>query len=38
MSVTPELLAQPLTIKITFTDYLTGEIFRDQQVIPPRPE
>jgi hypothetical protein len=36
MSVTPELLAQPLTIKITFTDYLTGEIFRDQQVIPPR--
>ena len=38
VSVTPELLAQPLTIKITFADYLTGEIFRDQQVIPPRPE
>jgi hypothetical protein len=37
VSVTPELLTQPLTIKITFTDYLTGEIFRDQQVIPPRP-
>jgi hypothetical protein len=38
VSVTPELLTQPLTIKITFTDYLSGEIFRDQQVIPPRPQ
>ena len=35
-SVTPELLAQPLTVKIAFTDYLTGEIFRDQTVIEPR--
>jgi hypothetical protein len=38
VSVTPELLAQPLTVKITFTDYLTGEIFRNQQVIRARPE
>jgi hypothetical protein len=36
---TPEelnTLADPLTVKVTFTDYLTGEIFRDQQVIDPR--
>ena len=38
VSVTPELLTQPLTIRITFTDYLTGQVFRDQQVIPPRPQ
>jgi len=38
VSVTPELLAQPLTVKITFTDYLSGEIFRNQQVVRPRPE
>jgi hypothetical protein len=38
VSLTPELLAQPLTVKITFTDYLTGEIFRDQMVIKPRPQ
>ena len=36
VSLTPELLAQPLTVKIAFTDYLTGEIFRDQTVIEPR--
>jgi len=36
VSLTPELLAQPLTVKIAFTDYLTGEIFRDQTVIKPR--
>lgn len=37
VSATPELLAQPLTVKVTFTDYLTGEIFRDQHVIKPQP-
>lgn len=36
--VTVEVLAQPLTVRITFTDYLTGEIFRDQRVIQPRSE
>jgi len=34
--VTPEALAEPLTVKITFTDYLTGQIFTDQHVIEPR--
>jgi len=38
VSLTPELLARPLTVKVTFTDYLTGEIFRDQHVIQPRPQ
>jgi len=38
VSLTPELLAQPLTVKITFTDYLTGEILRDQRVIKPKPD
>lgn len=32
---TPELLAHPLTVRVVFTDYLTGEIFRDQHVIKP---
>ena len=35
---TPEgldVLAEPLTAKVTFTDYLTGEIFRDQLTIDP---
>lgn len=32
----PEVLAAPLTVKVTFTDYLTGELFRDQHVIKPR--
>ena len=31
-----DILADPLTVKITFTDYLTGEIFRDQLAINPR--
>ncbi len=34
--VTVETLAEPLTVKITFTDYLTGQIFTDQHVIEPR--
>jgi hypothetical protein len=36
---TPEeldILANPLTVKVTFTDFLTGEIVRDQQPIDPR--
>ena len=36
---TPEqldILADPLTVKVTFTDYLTGEVFRAQQAIDPR--
>jgi len=36
---TPEeldVLADPLTVKVTFTDYLTGEIFRNQRAIDPR--
>jgi hypothetical protein len=37
VSATPQLLARPLTVEVTFTDYLTGEIFRDQRVIQPRP-
>jgi hypothetical protein len=36
--VTVETLAEPLTVKITFTDYLTGQIFTDQSVIRPRAE
>jgi hypothetical protein len=32
---TPEMLAQPLTVKTTFTDYLTGQVFTDQFVIQP---
>jgi hypothetical protein len=31
-----DVLADPLTVKVTFTDYLTGEIFRDQYAIDPR--
>ena len=34
--VTPEVLAQPLTVKTTFTDYLTGQVFTDQFVIGPK--
>jgi len=36
---TPEgldVLAEPLTIKVTFTDYLTGKIFRQQQTLDPK--
>lgn len=29
------LQAQPLTVRVTFTDYLTGKIFHDQHVIKP---
>jgi len=36
MAATPEMLAQPLTVKSTFTDYLTGQVFTDQFVIQPR--
>ena len=36
VATTPEMLAQPLTVKTTFTDYLTGQVFPDQFVIPPR--
>jgi hypothetical protein len=36
--VTPAILAQPLTAKMTFTDYLTGQVFTDQYVIPPKTE
>ncbi len=34
--VTAEAMAQLLTVKVTFSDYLTGEIFTAQQVIEPR--
>jgi hypothetical protein len=34
----PELLAKPLTAKVTFTDYITGEVFRAQRVIEPQEE
>jgi len=36
MAPTPEMLAQPLTVRTTFTDYLTGQVFTDQYVIQPR--
>ena len=29
-------IAEPLTVKVTFTDYLTGQIFEDQKVIKPQ--
>ncbi len=31
-----DVLADPLTVKVTFIDFLTGEIFRDQAAIDPR--
>lgn len=31
-----EVLSEPLTVKVSFTDYLTGESFRVQQVIKPK--
>jgi hypothetical protein len=34
--LTPETLAVPLTVKVAFTDFLTGQIFYDQYVIQPR--
>jgi hypothetical protein len=36
VATTPEMLAQPLTVRTTFTDYLTGQVFTDQFVIQPR--
>jgi hypothetical protein len=36
VATTPEMLAQPLTVKSTFTDYLTGQVFTDQFVIQAR--
>jgi len=36
VATTPEMLAQPLTVRTTFTDYLTGQVFLDQFVIQPR--
>jgi hypothetical protein len=36
VATTPEMLAQPLTVRTTFTDYLTGQVFTDQYVIQPR--
>jgi len=36
---TPEgldVLAEPLTVKVTFTDYITGEIFRQQRTLDPK--
>ena len=32
---TVENLDVPLTVKVTFTDYLTGKIFKAQKVIKP---
>jgi len=36
--VAPEITAsqEPLTVKVTFTDYLTGKVFEEQKVIKPR--
>ncbi len=34
--LTPEILAQPLTVKATFTDALTGQVFIDQYVVQPK--
>lgn len=35
-ALTAEVRAQPLTVKVTFSDYLTGEIYSDQQIIKPK--
>jgi len=29
---------EPLTVKVTFTDYLTGKVFEEQKVIKPHPD
>lgn len=34
--VTPKLLSEPLTVRTTFTDYFTGQVFTDQFVIQPK--
>jgi hypothetical protein len=31
-----EQFKEPLTVKVTFTDYLTGKVFEEQRVIKPR--
>ena len=31
-----EKLEEPLTVKLTFTDYLSGKVFKEQKVIKPR--
>ena len=31
-----ENIQEPLTIKVTFTDYLTGKVFKEQKVIKPQ--
>jgi hypothetical protein len=31
-----EEFKEPLTVKVTFTDYLTGKVFQEQRVIKPR--
>jgi hypothetical protein len=36
ISPTPAALAQPLTVKMSFTDYLTGQVFTDQYIIQPK--
>jgi len=28
-----ESMEEPLTVKVTFTDYLTGKVFKEQKVI-----
>ena len=36
ISDTVESFDEPLTAKVTFTDYLSGKVFKDQRVIEPR--
>lgn len=36
VSDTVESFDEPLTAKVTFTDYLSGKVFKDQRVIEPR--
>ncbi len=31
-----EEFKEPLTVKVTFTDYLSGKVFKEQRVIKPR--
>ncbi len=33
---TVENMEEPLTVKVTFTDYLTGKVFKEQKVIKPQ--
>ncbi len=34
--IPPTADKEPLTVKVTFTDYLTGKVFKEQKVIEPR--